>query len=139
VPFTVMPKRVDKELAAKLRQGARAILAWMVEGCLAWQRDGLNPPAVVRATTEEYFRDEDAVGQWLDEECEHTPDAFTETEELFASWRVRCGRLGEPALTKKQLAQTLANRGCRRGNHPRSRHSGFHGVRLRNSTAMPVE
>ena len=58
-----MPKRVDKELAAKLRQGARAILAWMVEGCLAWQRDGLNPPAVVRATTEEYFRDEDAVGQ----------------------------------------------------------------------------
>ena len=28
------------------------ILQWMIEGCLAWQRDGLSPPAIVRDATD---------------------------------------------------------------------------------------
>jgi putative DNA primase/helicase len=131
VPFTVKPERVDTELAARLREEWPAILAWMVEGCLRWQREGLSAPAVVREATEQYFVDEDSVGQWLEEECEHRPHSFTETEDLYNSYRERCGRVGEHAYTKKQLAQELANRGLVRGKHPQNRRSGFKGVVLR--------
>jgi putative DNA primase/helicase len=103
VPFVVKPATVDRDLEEKLRAEWPAILSWLIKGCLAWQRDGLNPPQAVRATTEEYFRDEDAVGQWLDETCEESPDGFTALDELFDSWRERCGRLGIAAGSVRQF------------------------------------
>lgn len=38
------------------------VLAWLVRGCLEWQRDGLRPPAEVLDATEQYQADEDIVG-----------------------------------------------------------------------------
>lgn len=52
VPFTVTIANPDKDLIDKLRAEWPAILVWMIEGCLAWQREGLNPPAAVRDATE---------------------------------------------------------------------------------------
>lgn len=36
----------DAKLAETLRGEASGILAWLVRGCLEWQRDGLKPPRV---------------------------------------------------------------------------------------------
>ena len=48
IPFTVeIPEdERDKDLPEKLRKEWPAILRWMIDGCIAWQRDGLNrrPP-----------------------------------------------------------------------------------------------
>lgn len=133
-PFVVKPVSIDKDLKDKLRDEWPAILAGMIEGCLAWQRQGLNPPPVVRATTDEYFREEDAVGQWLDEACEESPHAFTMLDELFGSWREYCGRLGINAGSVRQFSQALANRGLKRGHHSRTRRTGYHGIVLRPAT-----
>ena len=52
IPFTQSFKgREDRRLKDKLRAEAAGILAWAVRGCLAWQRDGLNPPDAVRTAT----------------------------------------------------------------------------------------
>ena len=52
IPFSyvVPPDRRDKELYSKLIDEAPGILAWAVEGCLAWQDKGLNPPGKVKST-----------------------------------------------------------------------------------------
>jgi len=51
------------------------ILAWALDGCLAWQRLGrLEPPQQVMDATEEYFEAEDALGRWLDERLITGPD-----------------------------------------------------------------
>ena len=34
---------------------APAILRWCIDGCLAWQRVGLQPPAIVTEATAAYF------------------------------------------------------------------------------------
>jgi putative DNA primase/helicase len=57
----------DKDLAAKLKLEAPGILAWLVQGCLEWQRAGLNPPANVLESTEKYRLDEDLTGQFVEE------------------------------------------------------------------------
>lgn len=45
----------------------------MIDGCLAWQRVGLAPPAVVRAATEEYLWDQDAFAAWAAERLDFAP------------------------------------------------------------------
>ena len=50
VPFTVTipPGERDPNLPEKLKAEWPAILRWAIDGCLAWQREGLTPPASVR-------------------------------------------------------------------------------------------
>uniref|UniRef100_A0A831UFU0 DNA primase n=1 Tax=Geobacter metallireducens TaxID=28232 RepID=A0A831UFU0_GEOME len=62
-------KKRDGDLLRKLSAEASGILAWLVRGCLEWQRDGLSPPAIVKQYTSDYQRNEDNVGQFIDECC----------------------------------------------------------------------
>src|SRR5215217_4308824 len=61
VPFlqNIPAEERDKELADKLIAEAPAILRWMIEGCLAWQKEGLKPPQSVREASEDYLSAED--------------------------------------------------------------------------------
>jgi putative DNA primase/helicase len=48
---TSFERAPDKDLGARLENESAGILAWAVQGCLMWQRDGLNEPeSVIRAT-----------------------------------------------------------------------------------------
>lgn len=62
-------RQKDISLQAKLLQEASGILAWLVRGCLDWQKEGLNPPAIVTEYGEEYRLDEDPVQQFINEKC----------------------------------------------------------------------
>lgn len=61
--------KADPYLSDKLKAEASGILAWLVKGCLTWQREELNPPDIVRAATEDYRKDEDILGYFIDERC----------------------------------------------------------------------
>lgn len=65
--------RRDDGLKAALLKEAPGILRWLVQGCLEWQQEGLNPPAKVRAATEDYRRDEDLLALFIDDCCELVP------------------------------------------------------------------
>jgi putative DNA primase/helicase len=114
VPFTVRipPAQRDPNLADKLWNEREAILRWCVDGALLWQRDGLAPPAAVREATDEYFRDEDTVGQWM-EDC--TEDggqhALTRTATLFASWKAWCEERNFRPGSMHALAHALTDQG----------------------------
>lgn len=129
VPFTVKPAVVDRELDDKLRDEWPAILAWMIEGCLAWQQRGLDVPPIVRAATQEYFRDEDAVGRWLAERCTLTEDGRALSEELYASWREWANQHGEWVGSMKRLSAALIRR-LERWQDPTTRRMGFRGVSI---------
>jgi putative DNA primase/helicase len=49
IPFdaVITDAEKDKDLIDKLKAEASGILAWMVRGCLAWQKEGLRPPECV--------------------------------------------------------------------------------------------
>ena len=61
VPFTVQipPEERDPDLPTKLKVEWPAILRWMLDGCLGWQRTGLAAPKMVTDATDEYFNDQD--------------------------------------------------------------------------------
>lgn len=139
VPFDVKPKVVDKELSNKLKGEWPAILAWMVEGCVAWQREGLNPPEAVRATTREYLADEDAVGRWIEECCDTSdPEVGTESNVLYTAWLQWANANGEYAGSVKRLSSALIARKLPRWRHPDSRRMGFNGIQLRPEFVEPL-
>ena len=59
----------DKDLPKKIESEAEGILAWLVQGCLDFQAEGLNPPDVVLNSTKGYQKDEDLLNQFLDDHC----------------------------------------------------------------------
>lgn len=75
VPWLVfMPEHErDLDLGKKLEDEAPGILRWLIEGCLAWQREGLSPPASVRLATSQYLDDQDTVGTFLAERTTTAP------------------------------------------------------------------
>jgi P4 family phage/plasmid primase-like protien len=111
VPFTVTIANPDKELPVKLRAEWPGILAWMIEGCLAWQREGLNPPAIVRDATETYLGEEDTIAQWVEECCLTGTGQWGIGAKLWQSWKSWAEANNERPATRKAFAEAMAARG----------------------------
>ena len=47
----------------------QAVLAWLVDGCLAFQREGLHPPACVTQATQEYRNESDQLADFYASRC----------------------------------------------------------------------
>lgn len=77
----------DKELMDKLKAEASGILAWLVRGCIEWQKKGLDPPQIVIEATAEYRRDEDTLGDFIDECCFLDPESHINASELYTAFR----------------------------------------------------
>ena len=101
----------DKNMRQKLETEAAGILAWMVEGCLAWQRHGLQPPQVVRATTEAYLAAEDLEAQWMHDCCDLDDTAVTSLDVLFASWVQYADKRHGRTKRDRDLAERLQRDG----------------------------
>jgi putative DNA primase/helicase len=135
VPFTVtIPEQErDPDLTATLQAEYSGILQWAIQGCLAWQQEGLNPPTVVRDATRGYLAAEDVVGRWIEERCMLRQDFWTAGAVLYADFQQWCEQAGERSGTKKRFSQTLEDRGFA---HERTREArGFLGIGLEKDVA----
>jgi putative DNA primase/helicase len=88
VPFTVtIPEAErDKNFSKKLIPEWPGILRWMIEGCLAWQRDGLKPPADVRYATNDYLTGQDDLQRFIDDACVLGPNESDTSAHLWDGW-----------------------------------------------------
>ena len=117
IPFevTIPPAEQDKALPEKLKRESPGIMNWALQGCLEWQRDGLNPPPEVFAAVKDYREDMDVLGAFL-ADCADTTSAFGEVsaKQLRTAYENWCTENGERPLSQKALAPHLAERGFER-------------------------
>lgn len=134
IPFTVTipPKDRDRTLPERLLAERDGILVWAVQGCLEWQRTGLEPPEAVMAATEEYFEAEDAIGRWLEECCLVGPNHTETSADLFAGWKTWAESNGEYAGSQRRLSDLMLARGFDKWRDPETDRRGLRGVALRN-------
>jgi putative DNA primase/helicase len=118
----------DKDMPAKLRAEAPGILRWMIEGCLAWQRGGLNPPERVKTATEAYFANQDTMAEWRAERCETGPDYWEIPSRMFASWREYARAAEYPVGTQSTFVDRMEAAGFRQ---MRDRRRGRHWIGIR--------
>jgi len=140
VPFNVTIPEAERDatLAERLRLEATGILTWAVEGCRAWQRDGLKPPAAVRDATLEYRLSEDVIGQFIADHCYVTPGQADTVRaragDLFAAFKVWCSETGTPETSQKVFGIAMLEKGFGRTKDRRGAVT-YIGIRLK----MPSE
>jgi len=85
----------DKYLMETLKKEAPGILAWLVRGCLSWQRrGGLHPPAAVKHATQAYRREEDILGRFLEDCTVPKEEARTRARRLYRAYVAWCEENG---------------------------------------------
>jgi putative DNA primase/helicase len=129
VPFTVTISRPDKDLPEKLRAEWPGVLQWAVDGCLAWQREGLNPPAIVREATDCYLGEEDGLARWIEDCCITGRAQWSASAWLWESWKRWAEVNNERVGSRKSFAASLDSHGYSAKKSQEVR--GYNGIALR--------
>ena len=132
VPFTVtIPEdKRDPDLAEKLKAEWPQILGWMIQGCMEWQRIGLQPPKTVLAATADYLTGEDSFEQWREARATLDVNAFETHGDLWASWQSWAQQTNEPWGSQRRFIQMIEERGFERDREGGTGRRGFKGLRL---------
>jgi putative DNA primase/helicase len=87
---------LDKKL---MRDESSGILAWLVRGCVDWQKNGLKTPESVMLTTKKYRLQEDHLSQWRDERCceDEKTQSLTLYEDFKPWWETNVNRKFVPS------------------------------------------
>lgn len=113
IPFTEHIPEEDRDSGLKTALcdpgiAGPAILAWLAQGCLEWQKGGLGIPQLVRNMTQEYQQEMDRIATFLEECCILVADATVanpELREAYLRW-AKANNVRRP-LSQKGVAQRL--------------------------------
>jgi len=113
IPFdvTIPDDEQDQGLPMKLLAEAPGVLAWLVEGCRAYNTDGLGEPEAVTAAVTSFRESQDTVGQWITDRIELGEGAWTSTKELVDSYNQWADANAMDGITGVALGKKLADHG----------------------------
>jgi len=103
-------RKADHELLDKLKLEAPVILAWLVRGCLLWQRDGLNPPDCVKAATREYQKEEDLIERFLNDRCLIGPTYEIQAGILYKIYQTWADEMGLKPMSGIRFGKEILQR-----------------------------
>ncbi|HVX86486.1 MAG TPA: phage/plasmid primase, P4 family [Phycisphaerae bacterium] len=130
VPASERIKNLDQRL---FEEEAPGILALLVKGCLAWQRDnGLGEPAVVQVATLQFREESDPLEAYVTSHLVFESHLCQRSADLWAHYQATCSATGEAPVSQKKFFAAIRKRGCtddqwREGGKPVR---GWRGVRL---------
>ena len=118
--FRIPDREQDPHLLDRLKSEWSGILNWLIEGCLAWQKEGylLPPPEVVKTATENYRRESDPLADFVEEILllNMPAESKIRKSELVTSYErwAKQNNVRFP-ISNRQLSEYLRNRGIRDG------------------------
>lgn len=110
IPFNVqIPEdKVDKNLTHKLKAEMTAIFKWCIDGCLMWQREGLQMPAAVLKSVREYRREMDVISAFIEDKC--TLEGTVQASMLYAAYVSWADSNNEYCMSNTKFSTELAKR-----------------------------
>ena len=140
IPFDhIIPAaQQDRTLKLRLREPEvrAAVLAWAVQGCLNWQREGLGSSAAIDKSTAAYRRDMDRIAGFFEECCVFEKEAKISRDSLRHAYEEWCKSEGVRfPLPAKEIATRLRETGCSDGKSDGKRM--WKGVRLLDTWEQP--
>jgi putative DNA primase/helicase len=112
IPFevTIPEDHRDPKLADKLRAELPGILLWALEGCAAWQREGLGKSVKVQTATGAYRAESDRLAPFLAERCALAPGNRVSRAALRGAYEGWCSGEGEHPINPRDFAEQLRHR-----------------------------
>ena len=120
IPFTLsfvndpkqpFERKADEKLLRKLRAESPGILAWLVQGCLEYQRVGLQPPNIVLAATQQYMDSEDVILQFIQDRCTKGDALLAPAGKAWAAWTEWCGEQGRRTWKQQTFKERMEAHG----------------------------
>jgi putative DNA primase/helicase len=103
--------RADVAWRGKLEAQLPGILAWAVQGCLAWQKFGLREPQRISRATLRYRQESDQIGRFFKDRCDLQPDRRTPAKQFYDAYVGWCAKKYETPVANNLFAAKLAERG----------------------------
>jgi len=109
IPFnrTFSAAEQDKTLGDKLTKELPGILKWAIEGCLDWQANELQTPAIVDDQVAEYKSAMDSISQFIRDECEQGSTFKYPASKLYQFYREWCGSAGLKPQSQTAFKRSL--------------------------------
>ena len=113
IPFNAQftGQNVDKHLRSKLEKESSGILNWMIEGCLLWQKEGLDEPQAVLDAKKAYRSESDNVRLFADQVLTITPsdpNATIGKKNLYLAYQNWVKREGETyTASQREFSQIV--------------------------------
>jgi len=114
--FTRPVTQPDRLLGEKLRNEADKILRWMIDGAIRYYAEGLEPSPAIKAATADYFEENDALQQFLDDRTElvrEHKERCDRVYEVYQQWAEAQGfryPLPRPKFTTKLKAKGIISK-----------------------------
>ncbi|WP_067930631.1 DNA primase family protein [Alicyclobacillus kakegawensis] len=134
IPFSCRIDDEDRDnfLRDKLEAELPGILKWAVEGCLDWQRNGLDIPGAVSNATRVYREESDTIKQFLEECCITGPDKQVMSSLLYGAYDDWCEIYNLKPISHKALIQYVSRRlGCTKAREGGTGRMVITGIALR--------
>jgi putative DNA primase/helicase len=128
---TIPPGEQDRKLVEKLRAELPGVLAWIVRGCSAWRREGLQAPEEVRQATKAYRAEMDVLAAFLADCCVRGENEEEFAGELWGAWKRWSEETGEQTGSQKRFGGRLAERGFLNHRDSKTGRKVWAGVSLR--------
>jgi putative DNA primase/helicase len=113
VPFTRIfkDKERDPRLLEKLWTERSGILNRLIQGCLAWQRDGLCEPEDVLTATDEYRKSQSPLEDFLAERITADPTRFVSVADMASAYSAWCEEQDATPISPRQFNAGMRQRG----------------------------
>ncbi|RRR68897.1 MAG: DNA primase [Candidatus Viridilinea halotolerans] len=113
IPFNAVISDTEKDprLKAKLFAEMPGILAWAINGCIAWQREGLTPPEIVSSATAAYRAEQDVIAAFIEDRCVLHANASVGVSDLYRAYVSWCDQSGENTMSQRDFAHRMETRG----------------------------
>lgn len=85
-PTKEFEKQADPELPKKLKTEASGILAWLVKGYIRFQIEGFKTPRSIMVATNDYQKEEDSLGLFIDERTYQNAAAEIQASKLYSGY-----------------------------------------------------
>lgn len=132
IPFTVTftSEKRNPNLRDELLKGHQeAILAWIVRGCVTWQKTGLVEPEIVTIATNQYREGQDILAEFLNRCCKFEVSVKETVADVYTTYKQWCEDNSNYCIGKNDFNTKLEEKGLRKmpgtGNK-----TTWHGIRL---------
>ena len=110
VPFGVVipAEQRDLKLFEKLQSELGGILAWAVEGCRRWQKEGLIAPHAVDMRTAEFISDNDPLKSFIESRC--IRQGSVKKGEFYEAFTEYCHEIATNPLGAKEVSAAMGKK-----------------------------
>ena len=114
IPFEVnIPKdKIDKNLKYKLRKEFPQILKWAVDGCIKWQKYGIEDPQCVKDAVKEYKQEMDLLASFIEQciEIDYTNNERIPSSDLFRLYSLWAKANNEYEMTSRKFGREMTKK-----------------------------